>query len=296
MLVVYCNKGDFTCDLNNKINDIFESDDVIVTVGISIDIFQFDINNKTIYKKNSILLTNNIPNNNNNIIAINNNNFNNEILCIELADDKYLVCGHSSGLISFWKPLCNEPFMQKLQDQKLHNSHVNKILYLKLQNVNYIYTCSNDKNVKKYCLDTNQCEKTANFDSEVLCIKKIEEFYSQEQYIRFIISLKNGELYLLDTDINVLLKIPSRFNTKTVRQVLSIDNPGKNDKKGNFLLISEGNKIEIFFWIKEDKNQNQGNHISFPRFPGEPLNVRGGRGGRSGRGDIGGKGGQELFY
>ena len=253
MLTVYCNKGVFTCNVNSKINDIFESVNVIVTVEINyIEVFQFNINDKNIINKCSISLNDNNPNNNN---IINNDNFNNdnEILCIEYAAEKFLVCGHSSGVVSVWKPLCKEPFMQKIQGKKLHNSRVNKILYSKLQNGHYLFMCSSDKTVSKYCIDKNECEKKKNFDNEVLCIKKIEESYSQEQNINiyFIISLLNGELYLLNNDIDIIFKIPSRFKTSTIRQVLSLDNPEKTAKKGNFLLISEGNKIEIFAWIKE---------------------------------------------
>ena len=301
MLAIYCNEGVFTCNVNNKINDIFESANVIVTVGVNfIEVFQLDVNNKTLYKKYSISLNDNIPNNNN-IITINNDNSNsdNEILCIELANNQFLVCGHSSGLISVWKPLSKEPFIQKLQGLKMFKSRVNKILYMNLQNVNYIFMCSSDKTVKKYCMDTNQSEKEANFDNEVLCIKKVEEFYSQEQNIHFIISLLNGELCLLDTDINILFKIPSRFNTIDVRQVLSIDNPEKNDKKGSFLLISESNKIDIFVWIKEGSfefhlpkkdnnfhgNQNHGAQFKPPYFPGGFIPGRGGRG-RGGKGGF----------
>ena len=113
--------------------------------------------------------------------------------------------------------------------------------------------------------------------------KKIEESYSQEQNINiyFIISLLNGELCLLNTEIDEIFKIPSRFKTNTIRQVLSLDNPEKNDKKGNFLLISEGNKIEIFTWIKEGSfefhlhkkdnfhgNQNYGGQFIPPNFRG----------------------------
>ena len=284
MLAVYCNEGAFTSDVNNKINDIFESVNVIVTVGLNfIEIFQFDINNKKIFKKSSIPLNDNIPNNNN-IISINNDNFNNdnEVLCIEFAAEQFLVCGHSSGMISVWQPLGSDPFMKKLQGKKMHNSRVNKILYSKLQNgLNYLFMCSSDKTVCKYCMDKDQCEKTANFDNEVLCIKKIEESYSQEQNLYFIISLLNGELCLLNTDIELIFKIPSRFKTNTIRQVLSLDNPEKNDKKGNFLLISEGNKIEIFAWIKEGSfefhlhrkdnfhgNQNYGGQFIPPNFRG----------------------------
>ena len=100
MLTVYCNKGVFTCNVNSKINDIFESVNVIVTVEINyIEVFQFNIEDKNIINKCSISLNDNILTINN---IINNDNFNNdnEILCIEYAEyaaEKFLVCGHRSG-------------------------------------------------------------------------------------------------------------------------------------------------------------------------------------------------------
>ena len=142
--------------------------------------------------------------------------------------------------------------MEKFKETKFHQSSVNKILYFKFQNgAKYIFTCSDDKTVKKYSIDNDKLEKTTNFENKVLFIKKIEESYLEEFNIYFIVSLSNGVLCLLNTEIDIIFKIPSRFKTRSIRQVLSLDNNDKNGKKGNFLLISEEKKIDVFVWIKE---------------------------------------------
>ena len=249
MLVIYCDQGNFTLDINSKPNDIFESGNTIVTVGMNlIEVFEFS-NNK-LFKKSLITLNDNL----NNIISINNDdnsNSDNEILCIEFAADSFLVCGHGSGLISVWIPLGEHPFMKQLRAKKMHKGRINKILYTKLQNGNYLFTCSSDKTIKKYCMDQDNCEKEKPFENEVMNIKRVEESYYQENNMYFIVSLRNGNLFVLNTEIEVIFEIPSRFNTHLVRQVLSMENLEKNDKKGSYLLITENKEIEIYCWIKE---------------------------------------------
>ena len=249
MLVIYCDQGNYMIDINSKPNDIFENCNTIVTVGMNlIEVFEFSNNN--LFKKDSITLNlnhNNITPNNND-----NSNSDNQILCIEFAAKSFLVCGHDSGLISVWQPRGEKPFMKQIQAQKMHDASINKILYFELQKEkNYLLTCSSDMTVKRYDMILDKCEKEKQFENEVMNIKKVEESYSQEINIYFIVSLKDGKLFVLNTEIEVLFEIPSRFKTNLVRQVLSLNNMEKTDKKGSYLLITENNKIEIYTWIKE---------------------------------------------
>lgn len=271
MLVIYCDQGNYMIDINSKPNDIFENGNTIVTVGMNlIEVFEFSNNN--IFKKSSITL-----NPNDNITTNNNNNFNsdNEILCIEFSAKRFLVCGHASGLISVWQPSGEQPFMKQLQAQKMHDGRINKILYSELNGLNYLFTCSSDKNVKKYCMEQDKCEKVKTLDNEVMNIKKVEECYTSENNIYFIVSLKDGKLFVLNTQIETIFEIPSRLKTNLVRQVLSLKNMEQTDKKGSYLLISENKKIEIYNWIKpgsfvfhlpkKGNDHHNPNHGPFPQ-------------------------------
>ena len=68
-----------------------------------------------------------------------------------------------------------------------------------------------------------------------------------------IISLKNGEIKVMDLELQFLFDIPSRFNTKKIRQIISLQKPQNNNDntKGDLLLITEGNNLDIFTWIKK---------------------------------------------
>ena len=87
-----------------------------------------------------------------------------------------------------------------------------------------------------------------------------------------IISLKNGNLKVFDLNLQFLFDIPSRFKYNNTRYIISLKNPlsAKDDTKGDLLLITEGNNLDIFTWIKpgivninnshNNKEQNHGNN------------------------------------
>ena len=279
-IVIYNDDGCFNCEAKIKPNDIFESGNIIVTVGKNImEIFQFsknndntnDNNNKYILtKKHEININNNLQNDNipnNNIINNNNlnDNFNNdnEILCITLAATAYIICGHGNGLMSIWKPDPNE-YLKYIQSEKLHIGAINKILYAKLSdNKNYLISCSSDKTVKVYSMEDNKIVTEQKFDEEVMDVKLVKDF---EKRNTFIVSLKNGVLKGLNESFQIIFDIPSRFKTNITRYVISLsnqsqDNSQSNDStikdntnsnnKGDLLVITEGKILDIFTWIKE---------------------------------------------
>ena len=284
-LVIYNNQGYYTCDIKEKPNDIFESGNIIVTVEKNIvEVFEFsqdNNNNNILIKKSEINIDNsNSDNNNNNINNnINNNNFfnnninnDNGILCIEYALG-FFICGHSSGLMSIWKP---DPkvYLKRIQGQNMHNGPINKILYTQLSDKkNYLISCSSDKTIKIFCMDDNSIMKTVNFNDEVFDVKLVKDFNKKSI---FIISLKNGALKALNEIFDFLFDIPSRFNTLSIRYVIPLTNPNSNDTKGDLLAISEGKLIDVFTWIKEGSfifnphhkhnHPNKGN----PHFPNYP--------------------------
>ena len=266
-IVIYNDQGYCSCETKNNPNDIFESGNIIVTVGRNImEVFEFsqnnndnDNNNNKLIKKYEINIDNNNNFNNDNFIN-NNNNSDNEIMCITLAQN-FVVCGHASGLMSIWQPV-PETYLKRLQGEKMHNGSINKILHTQLSdNKNYLISCSSDKTIKVYCMEDNKVVKENNFEDEVMDIKRVKDF---DNKIVFIVSLKNGILKGLDELFNELFIIPSRFKTSTTRYVISLKNEeqnnnnntmnhnnSNNNKKGDLLLITEGKMIDVFTWIKE---------------------------------------------
>ena len=263
-------------------NDIFESGNVILSFGKTlIEIFRFEQaqnnnnnininnnqnnNNNKIEKKYEIPLNNNNnPNNNNEI-----NNDNNEILCVDLYQNN-VICGHRSGVISIWTPTPGV-YLQKKGEFKPSNSAINKILFAKFQDGNdYLLSCCADGTVKIVSLESSKVVKESeNYKNEVMDIKMVNDIEGNNL---FIISLKNGELKLLDMQLNLIMDIPSRFKTNKVRYVIGIKNPESNtdNNNGDLLIITEDQNLDIFAWIKPESIINMNNknpHTNMPHGP-----------------------------
>ena len=260
------------CEAQNKPNDIFENSNIIITVEKNIiEVFEFsqkNVDNKitnNLKKISEIKIDNNNNNNNNNdnnnnklfnIINSDNDNSDNEILCIGYAQidsnsPGFFICGHSSGLMSLWRP-DPQQYLQKTHTQMLHNGPINKILFSKLSdNNNYLISCSSDKTVKVYSVAGNNVVKTENFEDEVMDVRLVNDFNKKSV---FIISLKNGKLLAMNENIELLFEIPSRFNTTITRHVIPLKNPNENNTRGDLLAITESGRIDIFAWIKEGSN------------------------------------------
>ena len=261
-------------------NDIFESGNVILSFGKTlIEIFSFEQaqnnnnnininnnqnNNNKIEKKYEIPLNNNNPNNNNEI-----NNDNNEILCVYLYQNN-VICGHRSGVISIWTPTPGV-YLKKKGEFKPSNSAINKILFAKFQDgKDYLLSCCADNTVKIISLESNQIVKESdNYGNEVMDIKMVNDIEGNNL---FIISLKNGELKLLDMQLNLIMDIPSRFKTNKVRYVIGIKNPESNidNNNGDLLIITEDQNLDIFTWIKPESIINMNNknpHTNMPHGP-----------------------------
>ncbi len=259
MLAIRNDKGAFLCEAGTKPNDIFENGNIIITVGKGlIEVFQYDPdfteNDKAIIKKASIPLNNDNSNNDNNNNMFNNNNNNNnndvnEIMCISFGEvcGGLLFCGHKSGDLSIWKPGGNQ-FMEKLQMKKIHKGAINKISSTKLGEENFLFTCSSDKTFQAYSIDKDKPIYSKEFQEEVKDFQIVQDFAGNSL---FIVSLQNGVLKVLNGSFEETFEIPSRFKTTTTRYVLPFPNPNKAENKGDLLLITEGNRIDIFTWIKE---------------------------------------------
>ena len=258
-VVIYNDQGYFLCESKDSPNDIFESDNTIVTFGKNfIEFFFFSKNNNNnnnpnnnnpkIEKKYEI----SINNNNNNDNTFNNNNNENEILCFELYN-KFFICGHRSGFISTW---CIAPnvYLKHQGQSKVSNSAINKIFYYKeISNAkDYLYLCCSDGIVHKFSLTEGKVELSSEkFEQEIVDIKLVNDFDNQNL---LIISIKNGALKVLDMNLKYLFDIPSRFSYNDIRYVISLKNPestnDNNNTKGNLLIITEGSFLDIYMWIK----------------------------------------------
>ena len=181
-------------------------------------------------------------------------------------------------IISIWTPTPGV-YLQKKGEFKPSNSAINKILFAKFKDgKDYLLSCCADNTVKIISLESNQIEKTSdNYGNEVMDIKMVNDIEGNNL---FIISLKNGELKLLDMQLNLIMDIPSRFKTNKVtrfktnkvRYVIGIKNPESNidNNNGDLLIITEDQNLDIFAWIKPESIINMNNknpHTNMPHGP-----------------------------
>ena len=263
-------------------NDIFEYGNVILTFGKNlIEIFCFSQNNNNNNNNNNFKLEKkyefNINNNNNindNIINNNNNNLN-EIMSIQFYNSLF-ICGHRSGFISIWN-LISITQINKKGEIQLTKSAINKLYFEKIPGEkDYLYICCADGTVLKFSFELSKVVMTSKqFDAEIIDIKMVSDFDKKNI---LIISMNNGALKVLDLNLNYLYDIPSRFKYNKVRYVIGLKNPlsMKDNTKGDLLLITEGNCIDVFTWIKpgsfqmnihqhkERANKQQNNDNNYP--------------------------------
>ena len=275
-IAVYNADGYFLCETKDDINDILESGNIILTFGKNfIEIFNFSRNNNNdnnnnkpkLEKKLEISINNNNINNDNQFN--NNDNNNNEITTIQLYQN-LIICGHRSGFLSIWNPVNNNNFLQKKGEIQTTKSVINKIYYEKIPNEkDYLFICCADGIVQKFSFEESKAVLISQkYEAEIVDIKLVND-YDKKNIL--IISLKNGSLKMLDLNLNFLFDIPSRFKYTNVRYVIGLQNPEtiKDNTKGDLLLITEGNLIDVYTWIKpgfiknnNNKEQNPNNDIN----------------------------------
>ena len=226
-------------------------------------------NKENLEKKHEIFINNNITNDNQfNNDNINNNN--NEITTTQLYQN-LIICGHTSGIISIWNPVNDNNFIQKKGQIPVAKSAINKIYYQQIPNEkDFLYICCSDGFVQKFSFEAGQVILTSQkFETEIMDIKLVNDY---DKTNMLIISLKNGNLKVLDLNLQFLFEIPSRFKYNNTRYVISLNNPltAKDNTKGDLLLITEGIHLDMFTWIKpgivninnnhNNKEQNYGNN------------------------------------
>ena len=231
---------------NNKPIDIFESDNRIVLAGNNIiELFQF--NNNQLSKISEIKLRNDNTDNNMK-----------NILCIERINDA-LICGHASGHISIWKPINEYPFLKNTSISRIHLGPINKIIYDKASNnIDVIISCSSDKTVKVHSIRDTICFSVLNFKSEAIDIKKVKDLNNN---IYYIVSLKNGQLKIYDDSFKKVFGT-KKLGINSPRYVINVINSNNNimnslninNDNNNYIIITEGNKIDIYKWKKESSS------------------------------------------
>ena len=237
----------FSCIINDNPNEILESDNVIIIAGKSnLELFQFNQNNNN----NQILKVSEIKINNNE-----NNDY--QILSMKLFG-KSLICGHSSGHISFWKPINDNPYLENISISRIHIGPINDIIFDKnSDNIDILISCSSDKTLKVHSIEDTICFNVIDFEEEAIAIKKV---FNSDNAPFYIISLKNGILKVFNALFKEIFEIPSRSNTNTIRFVININNSNNNNEntnKENYLLISEENKIDIYKWNKKEEKEEE---------------------------------------
>ena len=110
-LKIYYNNKFFQCEIKKEVFNIFESDNIIVLIEEKmIELFKFEEDNTSIplYKISELEVDD-------------------QILSIEKAN-KFLFCGHKSGLISIWSPVSDSPFLKNIKTFKIHYNGINKLI------------------------------------------------------------------------------------------------------------------------------------------------------------------------
>ncbi len=160
------------------------------------------------------------------------------------------MCGHKSGVISAWAP--DQTTILKLMGySKFHDGAINRI-YFKDTMVGssieqFVMTCSSDCTLKVFKSDAFENIASKTFDYGVL---DIFQSYDYEKTEYFIVSLENGDLIGLNLGLDIVFKIPSILGSK-YRSLVNISNPHKGEVEGNFLIVSDGNCINVNLWIKQ---------------------------------------------
>ena len=274
-LALYNDQGFCICETKDYPNDILESGNVIVSFGKNyIEFFKFSQSNNNDINNNNNIINKleklyEIPINNNNNSNNENTNINKDdnpyqILCVELYK-QFIICGHKNGYLTTWVPV-QDTYMNKEGELKVSDSAINKITTITFANKEYLILCCSDKTVKLLSLASSSVENiSAQFEDEVMDIKIVKNLDNQDL---LLISLKNGLIKILNVNLISLFDIPSRFGVVNTRQIISLNNPEKTPDKGDFILITEGNRIDVFNWVKQNsfktpnniQNQHQQSH------------------------------------
>ena len=265
-MAVYNDQGYFKCEANYP-NDILESGNIIVSFGKnSIEFFdcsQINNNNDKINDRfnitNKLVKIYEIP-----YSYYNFHNFYNlkQILCIELYNN-FIICGHKNGYLSTWLAGGNS-YLKMQGEMKVSDNAINKITTIILENKDYLLLCCSDKTIKLFSITSCSVEKISQqFEDEIMDLKKVK---NQENKDLIIISLKNGLIKVLNTNLIPLFDMNSRFGIRNTRKVISMKNPSPAPDKGDFIFVTEGNRIDVFVWIKPGsfKSQVQNQNLQQP--------------------------------
>jgi len=158
------------------------------------------------------------------------------------------MCGHKSGNISAWT-VDPTTTLKSMGLMKIHDGAINKILMKTIigQDSAFVITCSSDNYVKVFKQDDGFLKIfDQNFESPVLDVFQTFDFDGKEC---FIVSLANDTMQVLNFGEATMMTIPAK-QPSLKRFALNISNPFKNEKEGNFLILTEGNSINVNMWVK----------------------------------------------
>lgn len=235
------NKEPVSCSTAKKPINIFEVNNIIIVIENDwIEIFYFQKNNLSIIKVNDI-----------NVNEIEEFKIKKpgQITSIDGGGD-FIFYGHQNGLISVWSFDYEKKSLKNIKNFRLHYDSINKILCDRIEKDKIkLITCSSDKTLKVHNFENfgdRICTNVIHCDAEVIDVRIVKNY---EKKINYIVSIQNGVLKVLNSEFKEIFEIPSRYKTKITRFVLDLKN--NEDDIGDYLLITEGQKIDKFCWIKE---------------------------------------------
>lgn len=285
-MYIITDKGIISQDTSLKrANDMVEVDNYLFAIGEGnfIDAFSIDMVNGSLNKVSSIV----------------NENDKSDVMCISFSMAKTVfLCGHKSGSISAWSP-DQQTILKMVGISKFHDAAINKIFFKETAVGNafqqFVITGSSDNTLKVFNVDTFENIATKTLDAGVL---DIFQSVDHEKTEYFIVSLDNGDLLGLNLGFEVVFKIPSLMGSKG-RYVVNIPNPLHGEIEGDFLIVSDGNCINVNMWIKQGAINTILKGLSESQGGGQYRGsggYRGGQGGyRGGRGDYRGGSGGKFF-
>ena len=258
------------CSLKSaEVNDILISGNIIILFGKCIEAFTLQQNENVLQK--TWELQENLGNLS-------------DFSCVKVVR-KQIMCGHSSGFISFWTP-GSIPLLTKNTESKLHQGKVNKIsVKIVNEQTTYIMTCGDDMVLKLLNFEKNMEEVTSlKFNFGV--VERFEAFdigaeNDAKSKDNFFVILANGEVVVLNEAFREIFKIKESQSRRLITSVKNPQNFGEkpNSSYGDFIVLTRGNSFEIYVWIPEFKTENSHQH-HFTSHTNYPHGGRGrGRGG-----------------
>lgn len=147
-----------------------------------------------------------------------------------------------------------------IQSKQIHTAAINKIILSTTENGKSLaITCSSDKTINFFIIEQDfEIIKTLNMQDEVF---SIFETKNQDNEIVYLATLGGGKIVAINKAFDCIFQIHSQCPQSIGRKMLccSLDNPSRNDKYGNILILTDSSFIDLKVWCK-----NAGTSVNAP--------------------------------